>query len=58
MADKKIIDKEDVKQNNPNDDEEILKNPTEDDMQDNTIEKSEEKDKDEKAQDSETIGIP
>ena len=58
MADKKIIEKTDVKQNNPNDDEEILKNPAENDKQDNTIEKREEKHKDEKTQGSETIGIP
>lgn len=29
MADKKLIDKDHVKQNNPNDDEEIIKNSSE-----------------------------
>lgn len=59
MPDKKIITPNDVKENNPNDDEEILKNtdanvpaaPGNDD------EDSSEKKK-EKTQGSETIGIP
>ena len=58
MADKKIIQKEDVKQNNPNDDEEILKNTPETDMEETSSEAQEQKNKDEKKQGSETIGIP
>ena len=59
MADKKIIEKDAVKQNNPNDDEEILKNNP--DISADGINKSaskESKTKNEKTEGSETIGIP
>lgn len=59
MPDKKIITRNDVKENNPNDDEEILKNTDanvpEDHGNDDTA-KSE--NKKERTQGSETIGIP
>jgi hypothetical protein len=58
MTDKKIIDKKNVKENNPNDDEEILKN-NEDLILDPDNEREEEPNKrNEKSQGNETAGIP
>ncbi|MDB5222765.1 MAG: hypothetical protein JWN83_1432 [Chitinophagaceae bacterium] len=59
MTEKKIIEKKNVKENNPNDDEEILKN-ADADVQDNTKDEGtdELKDGNEKTEGSETIGIP
>jgi hypothetical protein len=59
MADKKIIEKDDVKQNNPNDDEEILKNnPDTSDDGTNMKGSKGSQIKNEKTEGSETIGIP
>lgn len=59
MADKKIIDKKDVKENSPNDDEEILKN-THGTSADNITNNDEDqlKKKDDKAPASKTLYIP
>lgn len=59
MADKKIIEKEKVTNNNPNDDEEILKNNEDADrliVKDEPTDKP--KEENEKSDGSETIGIP
>lgn len=59
MQDKNIITRNDVKENNPNDDEEILKNNIEN-VPDNADKDDADKslNKKEKSQESETIGIP
>lgn len=59
MTDKKIIDKKHIKENNPNDDEEILKNMdanVKDEKDNPSIEDS--KNEKEKTDGSETLGIP
>ena len=59
MPGKKIIEKKDVKENNPNDDEEILKNNEDADrvlIKDDGESRS--NNDNEKQQGSETIGIP
>jgi hypothetical protein len=59
MADKKIIEKENVKENNPNDDEEILKNNEDADaLPVKDEEPAGSKSENEKKQGSETLGIP
>ena len=58
MADKKIIDKKDVKENNPNDDEEILKNNPDIIPEAENENEDESNDTNEKSQGNETIGIP
>ena len=59
MADKKIIDKKNVKENNPNDDEEILKNSNTTVWENNEkAEKDESLRKDQNTTGQETIGIP
>ena len=59
MPDKKIINKKDVNENNPNDDEEILKN-THECIRDNynNTDTDESKDKDDKTVGSKKIEFP
>lgn len=58
MTDKKIIDKKNVRENNPNDDEEILKN-NQDLIPDPDNENEEESNKQkEKDRGNETTGVP
>ena len=56
MTDKKIIDNKEVKENNPNDDEEILRNDQ--DTIPDTENKEEPNKSNEKNQDNELIRIP
>lgn len=56
MDNKKIIKKNDVRENNPNDDEEIVKNQG--DKEEQAVQSEDKKTQIEKQQGSETIGIP
>ena len=56
MENKKIIDKKNVKERNPNDDEEVFKNPENEKIANNDDDKA--KEENEKTQNAETIGIP
>ena len=58
MADKKIIEKQNVKENNPNDDEEVLKNNDAQIEQDTTNpDIKEQQSKNERTQDPEITGV-